>query len=39
MPVVSVMRDRMLAVEARGWSEREWSALGKLAATGAALTD
>jgi 3-hydroxyisobutyrate dehydrogenase-like beta-hydroxyacid dehydrogenase len=32
MPLASLLHDRLVAVEARGWSELDWSALGKLAA-------
>jgi 3-hydroxyisobutyrate dehydrogenase-like beta-hydroxyacid dehydrogenase len=32
MPVASLLHDRLVAVEARGWSELDWSALGLLAA-------
>ena len=32
MPVASLLHDRLVAVQARGWSELDWSALGLLAA-------
>jgi 3-hydroxyisobutyrate dehydrogenase-like beta-hydroxyacid dehydrogenase len=32
MPLASLLHDRLVAVEARGWSELDWSALGQLAA-------
>jgi 3-hydroxyisobutyrate dehydrogenase-like beta-hydroxyacid dehydrogenase len=32
MPLASLLHDRLVAVEARGWAELDWSALGKLAA-------
>jgi 3-hydroxyisobutyrate dehydrogenase-like beta-hydroxyacid dehydrogenase len=32
MPLASLLHDRLVAVEARGWSELDWSALGRLAA-------
>lgn len=32
MPVASLLHDRFVAAEARGWSELDWSALGRLAA-------
>jgi 3-hydroxyisobutyrate dehydrogenase-like beta-hydroxyacid dehydrogenase len=32
MPVASLLHDRLVAAEARGWSEFDWSALGLLAA-------
>jgi 3-hydroxyisobutyrate dehydrogenase-like beta-hydroxyacid dehydrogenase len=32
MPVASLLHDRFVAAEARGWSELDWSALGLLAA-------
>lgn len=31
MPVAAIVRDRLVAAEAREWSELDWSALGKLA--------
>jgi len=31
MPVAAIVRDRLIAAEARGWGELDWSALGKLA--------
>jgi 3-hydroxyisobutyrate dehydrogenase-like beta-hydroxyacid dehydrogenase len=37
MPVASIVRDRLVALEARGWSDLDWSALGKLAAADAGL--
>jgi 3-hydroxyisobutyrate dehydrogenase-like beta-hydroxyacid dehydrogenase len=38
MPAVSVARDRLIAGIARGYSERDWSALGMLAAEEAGLS-
>jgi 3-hydroxyisobutyrate dehydrogenase-like beta-hydroxyacid dehydrogenase len=32
MPLASLLHDRFVAAEARGWSELDWSALGRLAA-------
>ena len=32
MPFASLLHDRFVAAEARGWSELDWSALGRLAA-------
>jgi 3-hydroxyisobutyrate dehydrogenase-like beta-hydroxyacid dehydrogenase len=32
MPVASLLHDRLVAAQARGWSELDWSALGLLAA-------
>jgi 3-hydroxyisobutyrate dehydrogenase-like beta-hydroxyacid dehydrogenase len=32
MPLASLLHDRLVAVEAHGWSELDWSALGMLAA-------
>jgi 3-hydroxyisobutyrate dehydrogenase-like beta-hydroxyacid dehydrogenase len=32
MPLASLVHDRLVAVEARGWSDLDWSALGRLAA-------
>jgi 3-hydroxyisobutyrate dehydrogenase-like beta-hydroxyacid dehydrogenase len=32
MPVASLLHDRLVAAEAQGWSELDWSALGRLAA-------
>jgi hypothetical protein len=32
MPLASLLHDRLVAVEARGWSDLDWSALGRLAA-------
>jgi 3-hydroxyisobutyrate dehydrogenase-like beta-hydroxyacid dehydrogenase len=32
MPLASLVHDRLIAVEARGWSDLDWSALGRLAA-------
>lgn len=32
MPVASLLHDRLVAAEARGWSDLDWSALGLLAA-------
>jgi 3-hydroxyisobutyrate dehydrogenase-like beta-hydroxyacid dehydrogenase len=37
MPSVSVLRDRLIAGIARGYSELDWSALGLLAAEEAGL--
>jgi hypothetical protein len=37
MPSVSVLRDRLIAGIARGYSELDWSALGMLAAEEAGL--
>jgi len=37
MPVAGVVRDRLVAVSARGWDALDWSALGKLAAFSAGL--
>ncbi|MGF6837792.1 3-hydroxyisobutyrate dehydrogenase-like beta-hydroxyacid dehydrogenase [Paraburkholderia youngii] len=37
MPVASIVRDRLVAVSARGWDALDWSALGKLAAFSAGL--
>ena len=37
MPSVSVVRDRLISGIARGYSKRDWSALGLLAAEGAGL--
>jgi 3-hydroxyisobutyrate dehydrogenase-like beta-hydroxyacid dehydrogenase len=39
MPVGSLLHDRLVAAEARGWSELDWSALGRLAAFEAGLPD
>jgi 3-hydroxyisobutyrate dehydrogenase-like beta-hydroxyacid dehydrogenase len=39
MPIGSLLRDRLVAAEARGWSELDWSALGRLAAFEAGLPD
>jgi 3-hydroxyisobutyrate dehydrogenase-like beta-hydroxyacid dehydrogenase len=39
MPLASLLHDRLVAVEARGWSNLDWSALGKLAAFEAGLTN
>lgn len=39
MPVAAIVRDRLVATEARGWSELDWSALGKLAAADAGLKE
>ncbi len=32
MPVAAIVRDRLIAAEARGWGELDWSVLGRLAA-------
>jgi len=32
MPLAALLHDRLIAVEARGWSDLDWSALGRLAA-------
>jgi 3-hydroxyisobutyrate dehydrogenase-like beta-hydroxyacid dehydrogenase len=37
MPAISVVRDRLISGIARGYSRRDWSALGMLAATDAGL--
>jgi len=37
MPVAAIVRDRLIAMMARGWDECDWSALGKLAAAEAGL--
>ena len=39
MPVASLLHDRLIAVEARGWSGLDWSALGRLAAFEAGIPD
>ncbi|HYZ73281.1 MAG TPA: NAD(P)-dependent oxidoreductase [Chthoniobacterales bacterium] len=39
MPLASLLHDRLVAVEARGWSDLDWSALGRLAAFEAGLDD
>jgi 3-hydroxyisobutyrate dehydrogenase-like beta-hydroxyacid dehydrogenase len=39
MPVASLLHDRFVAAEARGWSELDWSALGRLAAFEAGLPE
>jgi len=39
MPLASLLHDRLVAVEARGWSDLDWSALGRLAAFEARLPD
>jgi 3-hydroxyisobutyrate dehydrogenase-like beta-hydroxyacid dehydrogenase len=39
MPVASLLHDRFVAAEARGWSELDWSALGRLAAFEAGIPD
>jgi 3-hydroxyisobutyrate dehydrogenase-like beta-hydroxyacid dehydrogenase len=39
MPVAAIVRDRLIAMTARGWDEFDWSALGKLAAADAGLED
>jgi 3-hydroxyisobutyrate dehydrogenase-like beta-hydroxyacid dehydrogenase len=38
MPVASLLHDRLVAAEARGWSDLDWSALGLLAAFEAGIT-
>lgn len=37
MPVAGAVRDRLLTAMARGWGERDWAALGKVAAEAAGL--
>ena len=39
MPLASLLHDRLVAVQARGWSELDWSALGRLAAFEAGITE
>jgi 3-hydroxyisobutyrate dehydrogenase-like beta-hydroxyacid dehydrogenase len=39
MPVASIVRDRLIAMIARGWADLDWSALGLLAARDAGLGD
>jgi 3-hydroxyisobutyrate dehydrogenase-like beta-hydroxyacid dehydrogenase len=39
MPLASLLHDRLVAVEARGWSDLDWSALGRLAAFEAGITE
>jgi 3-hydroxyisobutyrate dehydrogenase-like beta-hydroxyacid dehydrogenase len=39
MPLASLLHDRLIAVEARGWSDLDWSALGRLAAFEAGLPE
>lgn len=39
MPLASLIHDRLVAVEARGWSDLDWSALGRLAAFEAGIPD
>ena len=39
MPVASLLHDRLVAVEGRGWSDLDWSALGRLAAFEAGTVD
>lgn len=39
MPLASLLHDRLVAVEGRGWSDLDWSALGKLAAFEAGLPE
>jgi 3-hydroxyisobutyrate dehydrogenase-like beta-hydroxyacid dehydrogenase len=39
MPLASLLHDLFVAVEARGWSELDWSALGRLAAFEAGFPD
>jgi 3-hydroxyisobutyrate dehydrogenase-like beta-hydroxyacid dehydrogenase len=39
MPVAAIVRDRLVAAEARAWSELDWSALGKLASAEAGFAE
>lgn len=39
MPLASLLHDRLVAVEARGWSDLDWSALGQFAAFEAGIAD
>ena len=39
MPLASLLHDRLIAVEARGWSDLDWSALGRLAAFEAGIAE
>lgn len=39
MPAASLVHDHLVAIEARGWAELDWSALGLLAAVEAGLND
>ena len=39
MPVAAIVRDRLVAAEAREWSELDWSALGKLASAEAGFSE
>jgi len=39
MPVAGLLHDRLVAAEARGWSELDWSALGRLAAFEAGISE
>ncbi|MBV8069821.1 MAG: NAD(P)-dependent oxidoreductase [Acidobacteriaceae bacterium] len=39
MPLASLLHDRLIAVEARGWSDLDWSALGRLAAFEASIPE
>lgn len=39
MAVASVLHDRLVAAEARGWSDLDWSALGRLAAFEAGIAE
>jgi 3-hydroxyisobutyrate dehydrogenase-like beta-hydroxyacid dehydrogenase len=39
MPAASLVHDRLVAMEARGWSDLDWSAVGLLAAVDAGLDD
>ncbi|MBV8525775.1 MAG: NAD(P)-dependent oxidoreductase [Acetobacteraceae bacterium] len=39
MPAASLVHDRLVAMEARGWADLDWSALGLLAAVDAGLDD
>jgi 3-hydroxyisobutyrate dehydrogenase-like beta-hydroxyacid dehydrogenase len=39
MPAASLVHDRLVAMEARGWSDLDWSALGLLASVDAGLDD
>jgi 3-hydroxyisobutyrate dehydrogenase-like beta-hydroxyacid dehydrogenase len=38
MPVASLVHDMLVAVEARGWADLDWSVLGRLAAANAGLS-
>lgn len=39
MPVASLVHDMLVAAEARGWADLDWSVLGRLAAANAGLSD